>query len=68
MPIVSSITLNSIQSTLLRSLLEASYTRIGESERVYSKPFWQQLAQLQSQWDVNLRTTNGLELKQQMIQ
>jgi hypothetical protein len=39
-----------------RTLLEPSYTRTGESDRIYSKPLWQQLVQLQSQWHVDLRT------------
>jgi hypothetical protein len=50
------------------SLLEASYSRTGRSKQLHSIPFWQQLTQLQSNWHVDLRTTNGLQLKQQMIQ
>jgi hypothetical protein len=51
-----------------QELLKAGSTRINESNQIYSKPFWQQIRQLQTQWEVtDLCDTNGFELKQQMI-
>jgi hypothetical protein len=53
-----------------RTLLQTNLTRpdTDGSNQLYSKPYWQQLLQLQSQWDVDLSTTTGLALKQQMLQ
>jgi hypothetical protein len=50
------------------SLLIAGSSQTGTSDQLLSKPFWQQLSQLQSDWNVDPHTTNGLELKRQMIQ
>ena len=49
------------------SLLMASSVSLPTGQ-VHSKTFWEQLYYLQTGWNVNLHTTCGSELKQQMIQ
>ena len=51
-----------------QSLLAAGPDQTGSSNQLLSKPFWQQLSQLQSDWNVDPHTTSGVELKRQMIQ